>query len=109
MRMGQIIMVLAALAASSHAYTMIYYDCGKPQSINEYDLKTYYVNEKTISGETTTYHVLQKRKNIKMNRYSCQIIISTFIFHCGMFSHHEVIKMPDIEIKQIVSIQNAKL
>ena len=107
MRMDQIIMVLAALA-SSHAYTMNYYDCGKPQSMNEYDLKTYCVNEKTTSGETTTYHVLQKRKNIKMNGYSCQVIRSTFIVHCGMFSHQEVIKMPDIEIKQVVSIQECQ-
>ena len=108
MRMVPIIMVLAALANSSHAYTMNYYDCGKPQSMQDYNLKTYCANEIKKTGETTTYHVLQKKKNIKMTGYSCSVVRSTFTFHCGMFSHTEILRMPDIEIKQIVSIQECQ-
>ena len=107
-QVNQLILALAALAASSHAYRMNYYDCGKPQRMSEYDLRTYCSHARPTPGETTNYHVLQKRKNIKMNGYSCQIIRSTFIVHCGMFSHQEVIKMPDIEIKQDVSIQECQ-
>lgn len=104
-------MALAALAISSqftYAYTIKYMDCAKPQQMNEYDLKTYCVNENHVKGETTAYHVLQKRKNIKMKGYSCQIIRSTFIVHCGMFSHNEVLKMPDIEIKQAVTTRQCQ-
>ena len=111
MRMSQVITALAALAISSqftHAYTIKYMDCAKPQQMNEYDLKTYCVNENHVKGETTAYHVLQKRKNIKMKGYSCQIIRSTFIVHCGMFSHNEVLKMPDIEIKQAVTTRQCQ-
>ena len=111
MRMSQVIMALAALAISSqftYAYTIKYMDCAKPQQMNEYDLKTYCVNENHVKGETTAYHVLQKRKNIKMKGYSCQIIRSTFIVHCGMFSHNEVLKMPDIEIKQAVTTRQCQ-
>ena len=111
MRMSQVILALAVLVISSqytYAYTIKYMDCGKPQQMTEYDLKTYCVNESKERGTTTTYHVLQKRKNIKMSGYSCQTIRSTFVVHCGMFSHNEVIKMPDIEIKQVVTVRECQ-
>ena len=106
-----IIMVLAALVIDQYCqgYTMNYWDCGKPQRMNEYNLRTFCVNEESTVGETNTYHVLQKKKNIGMDGYSCQIIRSTFVVHCGMFSHNEVLKMPDIEIKQVVSIQECQV
>ena len=109
--MSQVILALAVLVISSqytYAYTIKYMDCGKPQQMTEYDLKTYCVNESKERGTTTTYHVLQKRKNIKMTGYSCQTIRSTFVVHCGMFSHNEVIKMPDIEIKQVVTVRECQ-
>jgi hypothetical protein len=111
MRMEQITLGLAVLVSSSqysHAYTMNYYDCTKPTGMTEFDLKTYCTREKFNIGETNTYHVLQKRKGIKMSGFSCQIIRSTFVVHCGMFSHNEVIRMPDIEIKQVASIQECQ-
>ena len=111
MRMSQVIRALAVLVINSqynYAYTIKYMDCGKPQQMNEFDLKTFCVNEKPVQGETITYHVLQKRRNIKMTGYSCQIIRSTFIVHCGMFSHNEVLKMPDIEIRQVVTTRQCQ-
>ena len=99
--------VLVALAYSE-AYTMDYYDCNKPTSMREYDLRTYCMNEKPSSTETTTYHVLQKRKNVKMTGYSCQMIRSTFTMHCGMFSHQEILRIPDIEIKTPVSLHQCQ-
>ena len=99
--------VLVALAYSE-AYTMDYYDCNKPTSMREYDLRTYCMNEKPSSAETTTYHVLQKRKNVKMTGYSCQMIRSTFTMHCGMFSHQEILRIPDIEIKTPVSLHQCQ-
>ena len=65
MRMSQVIRALAVLVINSqynYAYTIKYMDCGKPQQMNEFDLKTFCVNEKPVQGETITYHVLQKRK-----------------------------------------------
>ena len=111
MKISQITMVLAVLATNrqySEAYTMDYYDCNKPTSMREYDLRTYCMKEKPSSTEATTYHVLQKRKNIKMTGYSCQMIRSTFTMHCGMFSHQEILRIPDIEIKQDVSLHQCQ-
>ena len=75
MKISQVTMVLAVLATSrkyTEAYTMDYYDCNKPTGMREYDLRTYCMNEKPSSSETTTYHVLQKRKSIKMTCFSCR-------------------------------------
>ena len=103
-------MVLVVLVYNQHteAYTMDYFDCNKPQQMTEYDLRTYCMNEVSTSVETTKYHVLQKRKNIKMSGYSCQMIRSTFTMHCGMFSHQEMVRIPDIEIKQDVSLHSCQ-
>ena len=111
MKISQVTMVLAVLATSrkyTEAYTMDYYDCNKPTGMREYDLRTYCMNEKPSSSETTTYHVLQKRKSIKMTGFSCQRIRSTFTMHCGMFSHQELLRIPDIEIKQDVSLHQCQ-
>ena len=106
----KIITALVVLVSNQYiqAYTMQYYDCGKPQSMKEYNLRTYCMNGESMTKETNNYHVLQKKKNIKMRGHSCQIIRSTFVNHCGMFSHNEVLKMPDIEIKQAVSLQECQ-
>ena len=90
------------------AYTMSYYDCAKPARMKEYDIKSYCMNVKPTAGETTNYHVLQKRKNIKMTGYSCSMVRSTFIIHCGMFGHQELLQMPDIELKQDVPLQQCQ-
>ena len=100
--------VLAVLIISSHAYRVNYYDCSKPERMSEYDLRTFCENTEITSEETTIYHVLQKKKNIRMKGYSCQIIRSTFIIHCGMFSHQELLRIPDIEIKQTVEINECQ-
>ena len=101
-------MALAALVIISEAYTIRYMDCGKPQQMSEYDLKTYCMNEEPVKSETITYHVLQKRKSIKMSGYSCNVVRSTFVLHCGMFSHQELLRMPDIEIRQVVTIRQCQ-
>ena len=108
MRTDQVMRVLAVLIISSQAYRVNYYDCSKPERMSEYDLRTFCENTEITSEETTTYHVLQKKKNIRMKGYSCQIIRSTFIIHCGMFSHQELLRMPDIEIKQTVEINECQ-
>ena len=90
------------------AYTLSYYDCTKPARMNEFDIRTYCTSEKPTLGETMSYHVLQKRKNIKMTGYSCSMVRSTFIIHCGMFSHQELLQMPDIEIKQDIPLQQCQ-
>ena len=103
-------MGLVLLVFSQHvvAYTLSYYDCTKPARMNEFDIRTYCTSEKPTLGETMSYHVLQKRKNIKMTGYSCSMVRSTFIIHCGMFSHQELLQMPDIEIKQDIPLQQCQ-
>ena len=54
------------------------------------------------------YHVLQKKRNTKMEGWSCDIIRSTFILHCGMFSHQDFVQMPDIEIRQSASLSQCQ-
>ena len=76
--------------------------------MKEFDIRTFCMTEKPTLGETTKYHVLQKRKNIKMTGYSCSMIRSTFIIHCGMFGHQELLQMPDIEIKQDIPLQQCQ-
>ena len=102
------LVVLVISSQYTIAYTMNYYDCAKPNGMTEFDLKTYCMKRKINIGKTTTYHVLQKRKGIQMTGFSCEIIRSTFTVHCGMFSHNEVIRMPDIEIRQTASIQECR-
>ena len=105
---GMMVLVVLVYNRHTEAYTMDYFDCNKPQQMTEYDLRTYCMNEVSTSVETTKYHVLQKRKNIKMSGYSCQMIRSTFTMHCGMFSHQEMVRIPDIEIKQDVSLHSCQ-
>ena len=101
---------LVLLVCSQHvvAYTLGYYDFAKPARMKEFDIRTFCMTEKPTLGETTNYHVLQKRKNIKMTGYSCSMIRSTFIIHCGMFGHQELLQMPDIEIKQDIPLQQCQ-
>ena len=80
-------LVLLGFSQQVLTYTISYYDCAKPSRMKEFDIKSYCLNEKPASSATTTYHVLQKRKEVKMKGYSCSMIRSTFIIHCGMFSH----------------------
>ena len=63
MRMSQVITALAVLVISSqyiYAYTIKYMDCGKPLQMNEYDMKTYCVNESKERGATTKFGVKVK-------------------------------------------------
>ena len=101
-------LVLLGFSQQVLTYTISYYDCAKPTRMKEFDIKSYCLNEKPASSATTTYHVLQKRKEVKMKGYSCSMIRSTFIIHCGMFSHQELLQMPDIEIKQDISLQQCQ-
>ena len=52
--------------------------------------------------------MLQKKKKTTMEGWNCDIIRSTFILHCGMFSHQDLVQMPDIEIRQSVPLQQCQ-
>ena len=43
-----------------------------------------------------------------MKGWNCDIIRSTFILHCGMFSHQDLVQMTDIEIRQAVPVQQCQ-
>ena len=108
-------LVLVALVSRvlqiTSAYNMDYYDCyqPKPGTIREYNVETFCMTQQINSKkQTQRYHVLQKRKEIAMKGYSCEIVRSTFVIHCGMFSHQEVIAIPDIELKQMVPLHECQ-
>ena len=102
--------VLVALAISTGSYRIDYWDCSKPNAIMEYDLRTYCETTQQLLGlqKSRKYHVLQKKKKTEMEGWSCTSIRSTFILHCGMFSHQELIQMPDIEIKESIPQQKCR-
>ena len=108
------ILVLGALVFKllhvTTAYNINYYDCyqPKPGSIREYNIDTFCTTQQTSLKPTRRYHVLQRRKEVAMRGYSCEIIRSTFVIHCGMFSHSEVIAIPDIELKQMVTLRECQ-
>ena len=96
-----ITVVLVALATRARSYRIDYWDWTKPGAIQEYDLGSYCETQKLLGlQQTKQYYVLQKKKKTKMEGWSCDIIRSTFILHCGMFSLQDFVPMPDIEIRQ---------
>ena len=98
-----------APAFNTMCYQINYWDCTKPGDIQEYNILEYCETQKLLGlQQTTWYHVLQKKRNAKMEGWSCDIIRSTFILHCGMFSHQDFVQMPDIEIRQSVSLQQCQ-
>ena len=104
-----ITVVLAALATRARSYRIDYWDCTKPGAIQEYDLGSYCETQKLLGlQQTKQYHVLQKKKKTTMKGWNCDIIRSTFILHCGMFSHQDLVQMPDIEIRQAVPLQQCQ-
>ena len=102
--------VLVALVIRAGSYRIDYWDCSRPGAIQEYDLRSYCETTQQLLGlqKSRKYHVLQKKKKTEMEGWSCMSIRSTFILHCGMFSHQELIQMPDIEIKESIPQQKCK-
>ena len=99
-------LVLGALAFSilSTGYRITYFDCQKPKDLNQYNFLEYCSINEDMEVEQKTLYILQRRKNVQTSGHSCEVIRSTFTIHCGMFSHNEVIKMPDIEVKKPLSL-----
>ena len=104
-----ITVVLAALAIRARSYSIDYWDCTKPGAIQEYDLGSYCETQQLLGkSQLKQYHVLQKKKKTTMKGWNCDVIRSTFILHCGMFSHQDLVQMPDIEIRQTVPLQQCQ-
>ena len=104
-----ITVVLAALAIRARSYSIDYWDCTKPDAIKEYDLGSYCETQQLLGkAQLKQYHVLQKKKKTNMKGWNCDVIRSTFILHCGMFSHQNLVQMPDIEIRQTVPLQQCQ-
>ena len=102
--------VLVALVIKYvHTYTIDYWDCTKPNAIQEYDLGSYCETQQLLGkSQLKQYHVLQKKKKTTMKGWNCNVIRSTFVLHCGMFSHQDFVQMPDIEIKIDVPLQQCQ-
>ena len=94
------------LAVLINGFKLKYYDCSQPKSIHRYNLKTYCTNHKSDSNVIKEYKILQQMKQRTMTGFSCKIYKSSFTMHCGMFSHEEILKVPDIEIQQPIDIQD---
>ena len=100
------IWVLGVLVCSPlhNGYRITYFDCQKPKDLNQYNFLEYCSMNEDMEAEQKTLYILQRRKNVQTSGHSCEVIRSTFTIHCGMFSHNELVKMPNIEVKKPLSL-----
>ena len=98
------ILVLVLLVLTSKPYTIQYRDCMKPTFIKYYDVNEMCKSETGAMNEYKKYTILQKKRKSKLCGYKCQIIKSSWLMYCGVFSYEKMVKIPEIEIKQTRNI-----
>ena len=99
-----ILMVLGALETQS--YQLRYNDCSKPTSISNINVKTACDKEKTMNNVTTTFRLLQRKRETRLKGFKCQILKSDFLLYCGAFSHQKMLRTPMIDVLSRVTVNH---
>lgn len=95
--MNSIFIIL--VVAKANAYTLSYWDCTHPTSIQEYDATGACTNDKPESDATPQQvYLLEKQSVLTVKGYKCAATVSTFTYFCGAWSHLKVAIPPEIQI-----------
>ncbi|MCP4057722.1 MAG: hypothetical protein GY738_10485 [Pseudoalteromonas sp.] len=92
-------MITSFLVIQARAYTIDYWDCNSPTSIQEYDA-TGACQHTKAQPETvqSQVYLLEQSKVKRVTGYRCTAEVSTFTYFCGAWSHLKVAMPPEIQI-----------
>ena len=70
-----------------NGYSLDYYDCTKPTTVDSFNLLDGCVPPTQAEVEPKQYTILQKLKTSLIDAIHCTATISEFVYYCGAFSH----------------------
>ena len=97
-------MLVALGAQETQSYQLRYNDCSKPSSISRISVKKACQQDDTAKNVTTTYRLLQRKRETRMKGFKCQILKSDFLLYCGAFSHQKMLRTPMIDVQTRVTV-----
>ena len=107
---GMMFIQLLYITSLVSCYQLNYFYCETPTEITTYSADSV-CNKETLMGESSeegTRYILQEREVAEMEGVSCSVVMSRFMYRCGLWSHLKVERVPEIQRHVSISVDQCK-
>ena len=100
------LLIFTLCISGRQTFTVRYYDCDAPKLLHRYSVSTVCRDEPSVPVDVNlqAWDVLQMREQSESSGFSCRKVITKFWFYCGAYSHMKIIRFPEVEVYESLTV-----